>query len=268
MQMRWSGFRKVRRQVCRRIQRRMQVLEKDVQGYREFLEAEPEEWDVLDALCRITISRFYRDRAVFAYLQTTVLPALAEAAAGRGDTVIRAWSVGCASGEEAYSLAVMWQLALSETLPRLDLCVLATDASQEMIARARAACYSASSLKELPRQWRERAFDAVPPLFRLQKPYRDVVEFRREDVRANMPDGPFDLILCRNVAFTYFDEPLQRKMLLGFSERLHPGGAMVIGSHETLPAAATPLTTWSKQRRIYRTRFSTYSDVMASSSAP
>jgi chemotaxis protein methyltransferase CheR len=79
MQMRWSGFRKVRRQVCRRIQRRMQVLEKDVQGYREFLEAEPEEWDVLDALCRITISRFYRDRAVFAYLQTTVLPALAEA---------------------------------------------------------------------------------------------------------------------------------------------------------------------------------------------
>ncbi|MFP3941442.1 MAG: CheR family methyltransferase, partial [Thermoanaerobaculia bacterium] len=102
--MRWSGFRKVRRQVCRRITRRMGELGlRSLREYRERLEAEPGEWRELDRLCRVTISRFWRDRGTFRTLEETVLPALAGAALETGNATLEAWSCGCASGEEAYT---------------------------------------------------------------------------------------------------------------------------------------------------------------------
>src|SRR6185295_20147796 len=108
---RWQGFRNVRGQVCKRIARRARELGlADLEAYRAHLEAHDDEWPVLDALCRVTISRFYRDRAVFDRLRLEILPAFAERAAARGESVVRAWSAGCASGEEPYTLAMIWSL--------------------------------------------------------------------------------------------------------------------------------------------------------------
>jgi chemotaxis protein methyltransferase CheR len=81
--------------------------------YRSHLEGHADEWAVLDELARITISRFNRDRGVFAALQADVLPALATAAVDRGSGTLEAWSAGCASGEEAYTLAIIWELELA-----------------------------------------------------------------------------------------------------------------------------------------------------------
>jgi chemotaxis protein methyltransferase CheR len=100
--LRWAGFRRVRGQVRRRVRRRVAALGlEDLDAYRAYLDAHPEEWEVLDALTPITISRFYRDRDVFARLEDDVLPALASAAAAAGRDGLRCWSAGCASGEEA-----------------------------------------------------------------------------------------------------------------------------------------------------------------------
>src|SRR3981081_3243192 len=111
--MRWEGFRKVRRQVCERLSRRLAELElRDLAAYRAHLGQHPEEWTVLDALTHITISRFNRDRRVFAFVQREVLPALATGAISRSSDTVQVWSAGCASGEEAYTLAIMWQLEL------------------------------------------------------------------------------------------------------------------------------------------------------------
>jgi chemotaxis protein methyltransferase CheR len=214
---RWAGYRKVRRQVCRRIRHRMQALGlESFEAYYEHLEARPDEWEVLDGLMNVTISRFNRDRGVFEFLRDQVLrPGM------------RVWSAGCASGEEPYTLALLCD----------GLDILATDVDPVMLRRAEAARYPASSLRELPD--RDAFTDGV-----LDERYRNVT-FALHDVRDEPPPGPFDLVLCRNVAFTYFDEATQREVLTRIASVT---SLLVIGAHERLPDG--PFVPW--QRGVYR----------------
>jgi chemotaxis protein methyltransferase CheR len=252
LRMRWSGFRRVRRQVCRRLERRLRELGlPGIEAYRAFLEAAPEEWAQLDALCHVTISRFRRDRAVFAFLEQHVLPALAREAT-KGARPLQAWSAGCASGEEAYTLALIWRFALVHAFPALDLHVLATDVDETMLRRARAAEYPSSSLRDLPEAWREAAFVELDDCYRLNRDLGRPVTVRRHDLRRPAPDGPFDLVLCRNVAFTYFDLDLQRQVAERLAACTRPGGALVLGVHETLPDGAHGFAPWSESLRVYR----------------
>jgi len=131
LRLRWAGFRKVRKQVCRRLARRINELGLPaVSAYRAYLDTHPEEWTIVDAFCPITISRFYRDRATFQALERDVMPALATAALARGDPTFRCWSIGCASGEEPYTVAMLWMLRLRHRFPcRLQ--IIATDIDPE-----------------------------------------------------------------------------------------------------------------------------------------
>jgi chemotaxis protein methyltransferase CheR len=233
--LRWWGFRRVRKTPCKRIKRRMTALGlSDVAAYRAFVERHPAEWALLDALCRLPISRFFRDRAVFQRLGDEVLPELAARATGRGARELRCWSAGCASGEEPYSLTILWQMRVQAAFPDLRFRMLATDADRGLLERAGRACYHAGSLKELPAAWRA-CFVESGPWCCLREPYRAGVELLEQDIREEMPDGPFDLVLCRNLVFTYFDETLSQLILHRIAERILPGGALVIGSHESLP---------------------------------
>jgi chemotaxis protein methyltransferase CheR len=203
--LRWAGFRKVRRQVCRRLRRRVRALNlASLDAYRAHLDAHPQEWAVLETFTPITISRFYRDRAVFAQLERAVLPALAAAAVAAQRDRRVAWSAGCASGEEAYTLTLMWNVALAARFPQLRLEVLATDVDPTMLRRAREASCEASSLHELPAPWRERGFVHRGGRYVLRAEHRRLVTVRHHDLRIRAPVGPFDLVLCRNAAFTYF----------------------------------------------------------------
>ncbi|HEX2104007.1 MAG TPA: CheR family methyltransferase [Solirubrobacteraceae bacterium] len=246
----WPGFRRVRRQVCRRVARRIAALGlPDHAAYREHLAGHPEEWAVLRALTPVTISRFGRDRAVFGALAEDVLPALGAAARAAGRDRIRAWSAGCASGEEAYTLALLWE----ESAPGLELDVLATDIHPPVLARARAARYEASSARELPAPLRARGFDAGPDGALVVRPEaRRRVTVARHDLRDPPPDGPFDLVLCRNVAFTYFAPAAQRAVLARVASALRPGGALVLGLHEHLPDAAPGFVPWPGARAVHR----------------
>jgi CheR methyltransferase, SAM binding domain len=153
---RWAGYRKVHRQVCRRVRRRAAELGcVSLAGYRARLERDPDEWSELDALTNVTISRFYRDRGVFAFLQSDVLPALADTARDAGRPLVRAWSAGCASGEEPFTLAIVWELAIAAEA-RLQ--ILATDTDPALLRRAAEGRYPPSALRELPGPWRDAAF--------------------------------------------------------------------------------------------------------------
>ncbi|MCX7597144.1 MAG: hypothetical protein N2235_26030, partial [Fischerella sp.] len=159
LHLRWSGFRKVRSQVCKRIRRRLRELGlSDVFAYQSYLATHPAEWSVLDAYCRITISRFYRDRRVFDRLRQKVLPELAQLAISRGDSKLRCWSAGCASGEEVYTLKIIWNLYLLPQFPDLPLEIIATDADAHLLQRAKIGCYASGSLKELPPELLTMAF--------------------------------------------------------------------------------------------------------------
>jgi chemotaxis protein methyltransferase CheR len=231
--MRWGGFRKVRRQVCRRIARRIEALGcANADSYRAYLERHEEEWGVLDGLCRITISRFYRDREAFDALRTLVLPELARGAQARRSSELRCWSAGCASGEEPYTLLLIWRLELENRLPDVGMTVVATDSDPVLLERARCGCYSGSSLRELPRGWVERAFSPVGEKLCLHEHLKAGVDFRLQDVREETPAGWFDLVLCRNLVFTYFDPGLQREIQSRFAHIIAPGGALVVGAHE------------------------------------
>ena len=106
LHMRWPGFRKVRKQVCKRLGRRLKELGLvDTDAYRQYLVQQPEEWLILDRLCRVVVTRFYRDKRVFETLVEEVLPELATTALAAGDKTLRCWSIGSASGEEPYTLA-------------------------------------------------------------------------------------------------------------------------------------------------------------------
>jgi chemotaxis protein methyltransferase CheR len=104
-----------------------------------------------------------------------------------------------------------------------------------MLERARRACYQAGTLRELPERWRGEAFDVDGASYTLRGRFRQGVSFERRDLRCALERGPFDIVLCRNVAFTYFDEPLQRRIADRLLDELWPGGVLVVGNHEALP---------------------------------
>ncbi|MEE9561760.1 MAG: CheR family methyltransferase [Thermoanaerobaculia bacterium] len=246
MGFRWPGFRKVRRQVCRRIARRLHELElADLEAYRRHLESHPAEWSRLDRLCRVTISRFCRDRGVFEALGRTVLPALAERSQSRGEDRVRVWSAGCGAGEELYSVALVWRQAATDVDTSLELELVGTDTDEHQLERARQAVYPESCLRELPEGWVGDSFTREPSgELRLGSDYRRSVRLTRQDLRHEAPPGLFHLILCRNLAFTYFDHQFQGQVLTRLFSKLVPGGALVLGSHETLPAGDWGLVPW------------------------
>ncbi len=249
----WPGFRRVHRQVCKRIGRRLQALGlSGPAAYRAYLESHPEEWQVLDSFCRISVSRLVRDRLVFDWLARTVLPELAADAAARGARELRCWSAGCASGEEPYSLSILWRLELASRFPDLIFGIVATDVDEQLLERARLARYRRTSLREVPPAWIGAAFTRVGELFVLDPEFRRGVEFRCEDIRDRVPSGPFDLILCRNLAFTYFEPPLQCRTLARMLAVLRPGGAFVIGLREHLPEGASGVVAWAPELGIHR----------------
>jgi len=250
--LRLAGYRNVRGQVCKRIRRRMvQLGLGDAAAYRARLQAEPEEWAVLEGLCVVTISRYYRDREVWDVLREAVLPAAADAAIAAGDEELRVCSLGCASGEEPYTLSIAWTLDLAHRYPGLRLRILATDVDEHVLHRARVAEYAAGTLRELPAGWADQAFEPHGERFHLRPHLRAAVEPRRMDVRKELPSETFRVILCRNLAFTYFAEPLQRETLERICTRLADGGALVLGRHERLPAT-TLFEPWIPALGIHR----------------
>lgn len=241
--LRWKGIRGFRGTVRKRLNRRLAELGlADLAAYRARLEADPSEWVVLDGMCRIPISRFYRDRLVFDRLAREILPACARRAAGEGRAV-RVWSAGCAAGEEPYSVALVWHLEVAPAHPGTALELVATDASPEQIARARRGCYAEGSLRELPDPLRAAAFERVGDEECVRGALRAGVRFELADLRERMPEGAFDVVLCRNVVLTYVDEALQRPIVERMIARLRPGGFFVVGAHERMPDGVDGLAT-------------------------
>ncbi len=253
LQLRSAGYRNVRGQVCKRIRRRLAELGlTDVAAYRARLLAEPAEWQVFDRLCVVTVSRFYRDQQFWNAMCDEVLPSAAEAALTAHESTLNCWSIGCASGEEPYTLSIAWALGLAQRFPGLHLRVIATDVDAKVLARARAGQYAAATLRDLPAPWLEQAFERRDGFCVLREPLRLAVELRHEDVRETLPDGEFRIVLCRNVIFTYFDDTLQRATLERLLPKLSPGGVLVLGRDERLPPAAA-LDGWHPELGIYRT---------------
>jgi chemotaxis protein methyltransferase CheR len=240
--LRWKGLESFRRTVRKRLARRLADLGlASLADYRARLEADASEWPRLDAMCRITISRLYRDRAVYDLLGAEILSERAEVAAREGRASVRVWSAGCASGEEPYSVAIVWHVDVAPSHPGIGLELLATDADAALLARAHRATYAEGSLRELDPRRRAAAFVQEGALFKLRPQLCAGITFETQDLRRAMPDGPFDVVLCRNVLLTYIEESKQPALLAEIVDRVLPGGALIVGSREAMPGAVAGL---------------------------
>ena len=253
LHMRWPGFRKVRRQVCKRVDRRMVELSlPDIASYRHWIESHPDELATLDSFCRITISRFYRDRGVYDRLRDEVLPELAATAQASSRHKVNCWCAGCASGEEPYTIKMIWDLAVSSKVPNVKLRIVATDINEQMIDRAKRGRYPRSCVKGLPREWLARCFENADDEYLVRANYRNDIEWRCQDIRQQIPQATFDLILCRHLAFSYFDETVQAETLGKLLSRLRPAGFLVAGKQELSPESISGLSEIEPHAGIYR----------------
>jgi chemotaxis protein methyltransferase CheR len=164
---------------------------------------------------------------------------------------IHCWSAGCASGEEPYSIAILWAKRVQPAFPRARLRIVATDTDAQVLRRAREARYPAGTLRELPAALVEASFRPGPDGYLLRPELREDIEFLRQDLRLEQPHERFHLVLCRNLAFTYFDPALQRVVLDRIAERTLPNGFLVLGHHESIPPEATGWVPWKEDAAIY-----------------
>jgi chemotaxis protein methyltransferase CheR len=251
--LRWQGFRKVRKQVIKRLKRRLRELGlQDLSAYTAYVEHHLEEWIVLDTCCRITVSRFYRDPEMFDALRHHVLPSLAQTVSVEKQRELRCWSAGCASGEEVYTLKMLWDWCLSSQFPELRLRIMATDADLHMLERARTGWYTLESLKALPCQWRAWGFDRCHRGYVVRQTLREGISFAEQDIRTDHPEGQFHLILCRNLVFTYFAQPVQREVIEQIAEHLVLGGILVVGKHESLPPSTRQMVAYDEPHGLYQ----------------
>lgn len=254
LHMRWPGFRRVRSQVCKRLHRRVEQLQlENLSDYRAYLTSHSEEWAVLDTLCQITISRFYRDKMVFSFLEQAIFPYLINMLKRRRETELRIWCAGCGAGEEPYTLAMLWAICFQSYFPSIRLTILGTDINPKMLERAKQACYPYSAIKNLPPPWREQAFDKQDEQYYLRPIFQPNVEFQCQDIRKKTVKDtqPFHLICCRNLVFTYFDMPLQQEVVQSLHASLVDDGILMIGVHERLPPESEKFKAWHERLGIY-----------------
>ena len=219
--------------------------------YKDWLEAHTAEWDELDTMCRITISRFYRDRGAFEYLRKHVMPVLVSKVISE-DRKLTLWSAGCASGEEPYTLSLIlnYDTSLYSSDPTYQ--ILATEINPDLVTRGQLGWFRYSSLKDLPELWRNKAFEKKEDQYCIQERYKVDIDWRVFDLRKELPDQRFDLICCRNLVATYFKEELQIRLFKQMQQRLQPGGILMLGIHESLPSALTEFTLIHPQYKMYR----------------
>lgn len=218
----------------RRIERRMAIHALDsMQHYAVFLNDNPQEADLLFKELLIGVTQFFRDTAVWNYLAEQALPALLQQQ--NEETALRAWSIGCSTGEEAYSLAMVFR-ELQERQPALQhysLKIFASDLSPDAIAKARRGQYPLTIAEHLSPQRLQQFFIGHETYYQIKQQIRDMVLFAQHDVILDPPFTRQDLIVCRNLLI-YFDAQLQRKLmpLLHYSLRRH--GILLLGSSETI----------------------------------
>ena len=235
----------------RRIERRMSVHGLPTQAaYDRLVKINPQELDLLFKEMLIGVTSFFRDPDVWKELKDAVLPLLLARSGDR--TCLRAWVVGCSTGEEAYSLAMIFNEVVSE-LPAAtghSMQIFATDLSADAINAARKGHYPAKIAADIDAARLARFFSAQGDGYLVDKQIREMVLFAQHDVIIDPPFTKLDLISCRNLMI-YFNASLQRRLMPLFSYSLNSGGALLLGSAETLGNSRNLFTPISQKSRLY-----------------
>ncbi|MEY6432927.1 chemotaxis protein CheB [Thioalkalicoccus limnaeus] len=235
--------------ILRRIRRRMAVhkLER-LADYIHYLQTQPAEIDRLFEDLLISVTAFFREPEAFDTLREQVFPHLFDERRARRR--VRVWVPGCATGEEAYSLAIAMQEFLGDRVAGIGIQIFASDIDDKAIAKARAGLFDASIAGQVSPERLRRFFVKSAGGYRITKSIRDLCVFAVQNLIKDPPFSKLDLISCRNLLI-YFDSPLQKRALQIFHYALEPNAFLLLGSSESIGAQADLFALLDKQRRIY-----------------
>jgi two-component system CheB/CheR fusion protein len=215
----------------RRIQKRMQTVGvQTFSEYADYLEVHPTEFSELFNTILINVTAFFRDAPAWDHIREVVVPRIL---ASRPTGNIRIWSAGCASGEEAYTLAMVFAEALGEDTFRDRVKIYATDVDEDALAAARQASYTRNDLEDVPPELLERYFEDTGSRFLFRHDLRRSVIFGRHDLIQDAPISRVDLLVCRNTLM-YFNAEAQSRILARFHFALNDAGFLFMGKAEML----------------------------------
>lgn len=241
--------------LLRRIERRMQVTEsEDLPAYLEHIRQKPNELQLLLRDLLISVTNFFRDPEVFAQLATDVVPRLFT---GRGaNEQVRAWVAGCATGEEAYSVAMLLieHADLLGSPPTIQ--VFASDIDTEALSHARAGVYPETIAADVSSERLKRFFVKEGQYYRVKRELREVVLFAEHNVLRDPPFSKLDLVSCRNLLI-YINRQMHERVLEVFHFALKPSGYLLLGSSETAEGLPDLFAPVDKKLRIFCRRDST-----------
>jgi two-component system CheB/CheR fusion protein len=238
--------------LARRIKRRMALRGfQTLEDYSRELEQSREEASALCENCFITATAFFREPAVFEELKRVVFPLLVENRAP--EDPIRIWVPGCATGEEAYSIAICLMEFLDETKTSFPVEIFATDLSETAIEKARAGAYSVSALTHVSPQRLAHFFTRSERGYQIGKDIRDLCVFARHNLAQDPPFSKLDLISCCNVLI-YLGDVLQRKVWSILQYALKPTGFLVLGPSESIGTLSESFHQVEKSHKIYCVR--------------
>lgn len=234
--------------IRRRLERRMVATRSaTLKEYADYLRAKPDESRMLFQDILISVTSFFRDPASFEELSSRILERVTLKEPGQP---FRCWVVGCATGEEAYSIAMLVSEAMDRTGKQLPVQIFATDIDEQAMMMARKGVYPRAALEDVSPELRARYFEENPESFRIKDHLRDMIVFARHDVTHDPPFLKMDLITCRNVLI-YFGSKLQEYVLRTFHFALDQTGILFLGKSETVSAAETLFDLGDKNSRIF-----------------
>lgn len=238
--------------LYRRIERRMGIHQIDsIAGYVRYIQANHQELELLFKEFLIGVTSFFRDPAAWECLKNEVIPELLASHPEGG--VLRAWSAGCSTGEEAYSLAIIFKEVLEQVKPKahFSLQVFATDLDRDAIDKARQGLFLPNIASDVSAERLNRYFVKDEDGYRIKKEIREMVTFATQNVITDPPFTKLDILICRNLLI-YLDVEMQKKLLPLFHYVLNPGGVLFLGSAETLGASAEIFTAINAKLRLFR----------------
>jgi two-component system CheB/CheR fusion protein len=236
--------------IRRRIERRMAVHQINaISDYVRYLQGEKEEVDILFKDLLITVTNFFRDPEAFDLLKEKVIPAMLSDRPA--ESPIRIWIPGCATGEEAYSSAILLAEAMEEANTHYTVQIFATDIDAEAVDFARAGLYPSSIAGDVSEDRLKRFFRREDDSYRITKRLREMVVFATQNVIKDPPFSKLDMVSCRNLLI-YFGPPLQKKVIPLFHYTLKPEGILFLGSSESIGEFADLFTAVNTKWKIFR----------------
>lgn len=243
----FTGYK--RSSLMRRVKKRCHMLSvNSFSEYLDYMQVHPEEFANLFNTILINVTSFFRDKPAWESLSTVILPRLM--AHKTSSDPIRVWSAGCASGEEAYSLAIALTEFLGPEAYRQRVKIYATDMDNEALAQARQAVYSNEDLKNIPEDLREKYFISSNGGYILNGDTRRAVIFGQHDIVQDAPISRLDLLVCRNTLM-YFNAETQARILARFHFALNENGILFLGKAEMLLTHANLFTPLDLKNRFF-----------------